>query len=374
MPTLGGGRRAGVPSGFRRSDSGQGSGLLALLLVAVSIVLVAVSVREGGTGVLSGTRAVFQTLTSPLRVVGSAVVTPVAGLGNVMRNLTADEATLSELEDENRALTARNAELEEAQQTASRLEQLLDLQSAYSLQSTAARIISGSTDSWSASVTLDKGSASGLAVGMPVTDANGAIGEIVECGPGTSTVRLLSDESSSVSAMLQSSRAQGSVTGSADGTLHLEMVSTDQVVNVGDIVVTSGLGGVFPKGLPIGTVASAVKNPGSLYYDIVVEPLSSTGSFEEVLVITSLTEGQEATAEDISAADAQDSGEDASADANEGEDGDDASSDGSSGDEASDDAADDADASSGDDATSSEGDSSGDGGDSSGDDAGETGE
>lgn len=309
MPQMG---RRGTPSpsdGFRRTSGESRSGLTAALLVAISILMLALSAHEGGSGVLSGTRSVFQTVTSPARLVGSAVVAPFAGLGNVMHNLTADEATLSDLESQNAELTARNAELEEAEQTASRLESLLGLRSTYNLQSTAARIISGSTDSWTRSVTIDKGTASGLAVGMPVVGSRGAIGEIIECGPATATVRLLADENSSVAAMLQKSRAQGQVKGSVDGTLHLTMISTDQEVNVGDTVVTSGLGGVFPKGLPIGTVASAVKNADSIYYDIVVDPLAGTENYEEVLVITSLTDDQQATADDIASADSQDSGD-----------------------------------------------------------------
>ena len=106
--------------------------------------------------------------------------------------------------------------------------------------------------------------------------------------------------------MVQSSRAQGMLKGSADGTLHLTLISTDQTVNVGDTIVTSGLGGVFPKGLPLGKVSSVNRSDGALYYDIEVDPASSTENFEEVLVITSLTEEQEATSSDIAEADSQD--------------------------------------------------------------------
>jgi rod shape-determining protein MreC len=155
-------------------------------------------------------------------------------------------------------------------------------------------------------VTIDKGTSAGLAVGMPVTDSNGAIGQIVKCGPTSSTVRLITDENSAVSAMIQSSRAQGVLRGSVDGTLHLTLVRTDQMVEVGDTVVTSGLGGVFPKGLPVGKVLSVERTSGSLYYEIEVEPLSSTEGFEEVLVITSLTEDQKATTADVAEADQQD--------------------------------------------------------------------
>jgi rod shape-determining protein MreC len=107
--------------------------------------------------------------------------------------------------------------------------------------------------------------------------------------------------------MIQSSRAQGILRGSEDGTLRLSLVRTDQTVEVGDTVVTSGLGGVYPKGLPLGMVASIERVSGSHYFEIEVEPLSKTKTFEEVLVITSLTEEQKATADEVAMADSQDS-------------------------------------------------------------------
>ena len=277
------------------------------MLVVVSLVLFTMSVREGDAGgVFSATRGAWMTITTPLRWAGGALTTPFQGLGNIVANLTADQERLSELRARNEQLEARNVELEEAEQTARRLESLLGLQSLYNLQSTGARIISGSTDSWSSTITIDKGTTSGVAVGMPVTDTNGAVGQVVKCGATSATVRLVTDENSSVSAMVQSSRAQGVLRGSVDGTLRLTLVRTDQMVEVGDSVVTSGLGGVYPKGLPLGKVRSVEHTSGSLYYDIEVEALTSPESFEEVLVITSLTEEQKATAEDVAEADKQD--------------------------------------------------------------------
>ena len=289
-------------------DSGAGGRLCAILCL-VSIVLFTLSVR--GFAPLDAVRSAVSLVTSPVRAVGSFVVAPTTGLGDVFRNLTADEATLTELEQENEELRATVAQLQESQLTAERLQDLLDLKSAYRLQPTAARVISGSSDSWTSTVTIDKGTSSGVAQGMAVADSSGIIGQVIECGPNSSVVRLISDESSSVSAMVQSSRAQGMLRGSADGTIHLALVRTDQEVNVGDIVVTSGLGGVFPKGLMLGTVESVERSSGSLYYDITVRAPSSPGLQEEVLIITALSEDQQATAEDIAAAEALSQGTDA---------------------------------------------------------------
>ncbi len=306
MPSMPSSRNRPSTSKLRRGDASGGTGLVTIILVIVSLIIFTVSVRENGNGFFSSTRSVVQTVVSPLRMAGAAITAPFTGMGNVMRNLTADEKTLSDLKAENERLSARNVELEEAEITARQLQELLDLKSSYDLQSTAARVIAGSTDSWTSSVTIDKGTASGIVVGMPVVNGKGAVGQVISSAATTATVRLLSDESSSVSAMIQSSRAQGMLRGSPDGTLYLSFIRTDNAVNAGDVVVTSGLGGVFPKGLPLGKVASVESVPGSTYYTIVVEPFTTVANLEEVLVITSLTEEQEATAEDIAAADAAD--------------------------------------------------------------------
>lgn len=306
MPSMPTGRNRPASSKLRKGETGAGAGLLTMVLVIISLVLFTLNVGEGGKGILTSVSGIAQTIVSPLRMVGAGMVSPFVGMGNVVRNLTADERTLTDLEQEIERLNARNVELEEAEVTAQQLQELLDLRSTYNLQSTAAHVIAGSTDSWVSTVTIDKGKAAGLEVGMPVTDSAGAVGQIMDLSTTTSTVRLITDEGSSVAAMVQSTRAQGIVKGSPDGTLYLNFIRTDQAVEVGDIVVTSGLGGVYPKGLPIGKVAVIDRTPGSTYFSIVVEPYAHVGNLEEVLVITSLTAEQLATPEDIQESDAAD--------------------------------------------------------------------
>lgn len=306
MPSMPSGRNRPSSSKLMRKETGGGSGLIAMVLVILSLILFTLNVGENGSGFFTSVSGVVQTVVSPLRIVGANLVSPFVGMSNVIRNLTADEKTLTELMEENERLSARNVELEESEVTARQLQDLLDLRSTYNLQSSAAHVIAGSTDSWTQTVTLDKGNSAGFVVGMPVTDSSGAVGQIIACSRTTSTVRLLTDEGSSVAAMIQSTRAQGMLEGSIDGALHLSYIRTDQTVNVGDIVVTSGLGGVFPKGLPLGKVSVVDRTPGSTYYSIVVEPYARLDNLEEVLVITSLTEEQQATSEEIEESDALD--------------------------------------------------------------------
>ncbi|MDU4867685.1 rod shape-determining protein MreC [Lancefieldella parvula] len=295
----------GASSGLGSNNNKHTGGRSFIILSLLSIVLLTVSARMGTAGPLEIVRGGFSTITMPFRMAGSAIAMPFQGIGNIFSNLTADQQTLSDLKAENEQLRSRNAELEETNQSTQRLQGLLDLKNNYNLQSTGARVISGSTDSFNNTIVIDKGTSSGLAVGMPVVDSGGVIGQIIECGPTTSTVRLITDEKSGVAAMVQSSRAQGMLMGSASRQITLNLINTNQKVAVGDTVVTSGLGGVFPKGLPLGKVTSVEAAPGSLYYTIVIEPYGNVSSNEEVMVITSLSEEQKATADDIAEADKQ---------------------------------------------------------------------
>ena len=260
----------------------------------ISVLLLTFYIREGEAGPIHAVRSGVTTITSPVRFVGSAVAAPFNAIGNVFSNLTASQDTLDELKKQNEELTSKVAELSEAQKTAERLEGLVGLQSTYNLKSTAARIVGASGDAWTSTVTIDKGSADGLTINMPVTSSAGVIGQIIEVSAKTSTVRLIGDESSGVSAMVQDTRAQGM--------LRLEYVSVDSDVKVGDIIVTSGIGGVFPKGLPLGTVSSVEKSANDVYYTIVVRAQTTAENNEEVLVITSLTDEQSASDEDVNTA------------------------------------------------------------------------
>ena len=281
----------------------QSTGFRPLIVLSiVSVLLLTFYIREGDTGPIHAVRAGVVTITSPVRSLGSVIASPFNGLGNIFANLTASQETLDELREQNKELTAQVAELSEAQETATRLEGLLELKSTYNLQSTAARIVGSSTDAWSRTVTIDKGSLDGLAINMPVTDSSGVIGQIIEVAPNSAVVRLITDEASGVSAMVQSTRAQGILQGQPDGTLRLEYVSVDADVKEGDIIVTSGIGGIYPKGLPLGTVASVEREPNALYYTVVVNVTSTTENNEEVLVITSLTEEQSASDEEVASA------------------------------------------------------------------------
>ena len=177
------------------------------------------------------------------------------------------------------------AQADEYKQEAQRLQQLLKLKDEYDIEGVGARVIGNPDQAWDQSVTIDKGSADGVQTGLTVMGTSGVIGQVFEVSEHTSRVRLLTDSNSGAAAMVQSSRAEGIVRGSLEGLLYLEDLDADAVVNPGDVVVTSGLGGSYTRGLIIGRVVKVDASQGDATRRVVVSPNDTTGTLEEVLVV-----------------------------------------------------------------------------------------
>jgi rod shape-determining protein MreC len=257
-----------------------------MILCLLSVAMMTVWAREGTAGPLHQVKSGAEIVLMPLKTAGSVVMAPFGAVGDFFRNITTDASTVEELRNQNEELQSRVIRMEEYRQENERLSQLLELKDAYNLESVGARVISTSADSWNRVITINKGSVAGLTVGMPVMSANGLIGQIESTSPYSSVVRLIIDAKSGVSAFLQSSRAEGVLSGSVDGILYLNFITLDVSVELGDTVITSGTGGVYPKGIPIGEVASVKNAPSDIYRTIVVKPITKVLAYEEVLVIT----------------------------------------------------------------------------------------
>jgi rod shape-determining protein MreC len=134
-------------------------------------------------------------------------------------------------------------------------------------------------------VVIDQGSSSGIAEGMPVVAADGVVGQVVKVASGTSRVLLLTDHSSGIAATIQRSRARGVVKGKGDGLCSLEFVTREEDVKVGDMVITSGIGGVFLKGTPIGEVTMVKRGEYGIFQTVTIRPLVNISHLEEALVV-----------------------------------------------------------------------------------------
>lgn len=190
-----------------------------------------------------------------------------------------------ELRDSVKILNSRLMECREAVLANERMKGMLAMSSAIRLPSLAASVIAEDSSPWFKTLVIDRGKGNGLADGMPVVAASGVVGQLVKVAWNSSRVLLLTDHASAVSAIIQRSRARGVVKGKGGGLCTLEFTIKDEDVKVGDIVISSGIGGKFPKGLPIGEVAMVKKGEYGIFQTIEVRPAVNLSRLEEVLVL-----------------------------------------------------------------------------------------
>jgi len=182
-------------------------------------------------------------------------------------------------------LKMENSRYKELLTTHGRLRELLQFKQTTSRPVLAAQVVGLDPSGWFKSVIINKGKKSGLEVNMPVVNANGIIGKIVSLSPNYAKVLLIIDQNSAVDCLVQRSRDRGMVKGLSAETCKLNYVVKSSDVAVGDIVITSGLGGIFPKGLPVGEVLQVQNLSGKLFKDIEIRPAVNFSKLEEVLVI-----------------------------------------------------------------------------------------
>lgn len=183
------------------------------------------------------------------------------------------------------ALRMENSRYRENLATHRRLQELLHFEESLRRPTLAAQVIGLDPTGWFKSVIIDKGKNDGLQVDMPVVNASGVVGKIVSISGDYAKVLLIIDQNSAVDALAQRSRDRGMARGLAHQLCALEYVLKSSDVRVGDSVVTSGLGGIFPKGLPVGRILRVKNLPGNLFKEIELRPTVDFSKLEEVLVI-----------------------------------------------------------------------------------------
>jgi rod shape-determining protein MreC len=188
------------------------------------------------------------------------------------------------LRQENRWLLAELEQSEEVRLANERLRRLLEFKEEVALPALPAQVIAMDAASWFRTVVIDKGTEHGLREGLAVVVAEGVVGRTVRCAPRQSRVLLVTDASSAVASLVQKNRARGISRGRGEG-LNLEFVLHQEEVESGDLIVTSGSGGVFPKGLTIGRVMQVVRADHSLFQEITVKSAVDFSRLEEVLVL-----------------------------------------------------------------------------------------
>jgi rod shape-determining protein MreC len=267
-------------------DIRKRTGWIFLSVVLTQVLLVSAQVQTR-----SGVRVIEAVSFGAFAKVQGVTSSAARGLRDVWKNY----AELRGAREENQTLKQQLGDLELRLQEqrslavrTAKLQELLELKQATPLPTIAAEVIGGNPNPMAGirEITIDRGSADGVLPGMAVMASRGIVGRVIgQPAARASRVQLLVDRYAAAGALIERSRAGGMVVGAEqDPPLAMELVSNLQDVKAGDLVVTSGVDGIYPKGYAIGWVEAAERGRG-LYLNISIRPAVDFNSLEEVLVV-----------------------------------------------------------------------------------------
>lgn len=264
-------------------------GASVLLLIAVVMLSFAVLSPSHKTGLFR--KLVLESIV-PME---GLINTTFSSIGDVWKRYI----FLVNLGEANRELVKKNASLsqkinyyQETYLECLRLRMLMGLRERTDYPTVAARVVGRKQSPLFETILINKGSSDGISVDLPVQTVYGVLGRIIDVSWNVSKVLILVDYNSNIDTLIQRSRAHGILQGSGEKGCKLKYVRRTEDVKVGDVVVTSGLAGVFPKGLILGTVESVEKEEAGLFQEIWVSPAEDVTKIEDVLVILTKEVGQ----------------------------------------------------------------------------------
>ena len=184
----------------------------------------------------------------------------------------------------------KNNRCKETELSNLRLRRLLNFTKTVTDKALAAEVVGIDPSQWNRTIIVDKGKIDGVEKGMPVVIPEGIAGQVIDISSRYSKVLLIIDSNSSVDALVQRTRARGIIKGESSGSLIFEYALRKHDIKVGDTIISSGLDGVFPKGLYIGYVSTVVRRNAGIFQDINITPYVDFEKLEEVLILLNLPE------------------------------------------------------------------------------------
>ena len=258
---------------------------LALLGIVAGVCLLLLTLQmRGGAAGASDALAIF---TTPVQTVVSRVNRTAFGLWSTYQDWKNVRAENRRLRDEAQRLRVESLRVSEVDEENRRLRRLLQLKEALPLETISGEIIGREWGGWVRSLTVNRGRTSRVVRLTAVIGPDGLIGRIVDVRGGSSVVQVLTDPASTVGAHVVRTRTPGIIEGEARGTIRFKYMARDGAgIQVGDMVVTSGLGGLFPRGIPIGRVRSIDDRGSALFHYAQIAPAVDFARIDEVLLLT----------------------------------------------------------------------------------------
>lgn len=265
-------------------NSGRKRTILFVLFIAAALPT-ALVYRGTRDGLLSRSQSLLLAATAPFQKAANAVAGP-------FKRVSQYTLLIGSLTEENRHLKRDNLELRQKVDRLKqyeienrRLQRLAGFRRASQPKTVGARVISRSPTSWQSIVTIDVGSNAGISAGMAVVTDKGLVGRTVRVVRSAALVQLIDDRRSGVGIEIARTGATGIIEGSMSGRLKLRFLAADADVKIGDKLLTSGVGGVYPRGIAVGTVAGIAKTAYSLEKNIDVSPAVDYARLSEILVV-----------------------------------------------------------------------------------------
>lgn len=256
--------------------------LLVVAIIVSSFTVMALDIQ--GT---KGTTWVESVVVSALAPIQKAVIGAarrVDGLWLSYINLVGVRAESEAFRRELRALRAENSRLIEQNLKLHRLQKLVAVQRKAPASMMLANVVGLDPTTWSNVLLVDRGSEDNVTKEMIVLSGDGLVGRVIQTSPRVSKVLLVTDVRHAVDALIQRTRDRGVVVGLDRSSCLMKYIPLEAKVEVGDRVISSGLGGLYPKGLVIGTVTRVAKSSGGLHQEAIVRPSTDLERIEEVFI------------------------------------------------------------------------------------------
>jgi rod shape-determining protein MreC len=270
---------------FKKPEKGLRSTKLFATLGTIALVLLLF------IGSLAGRKEFNSPHKFAIELLGTAQY-GLTGISNYFASIWSGYIALFDLREENIKLKQEldnykilNSQFMEAAATNVRLEKLLGLKDSIEPPNLTVQIIGKDPSIWFKTVTIDHGSSDGIKKGMPAVIAEGVVGQVVNTSPNYAKVLLANDPNSAIDILIQSSRIQGIIKGSGNNNYKLHYVLTNNIVQKNDRLITSGLGGTFPKGIPVGYISRIIENKRGMFHEIEVTPSVDFTLLEYLIII-----------------------------------------------------------------------------------------
>ena len=267
----------------RKGIKGKRLITLLSLLVMFSLALLTINIKKEKGPFFFESFVIW--VMSPIQALFTNTVSSISGVFDhyfFMVNASQENERLKEEIDR---LSEENNTLVEQVKRQDRVARLIQNEDPDARKIAIATVIGRDSTQWSHIVVIDKGTEDGVEEKLAVVTNAGVIGHVIQSAGNTSKVLLITDSRSAVDSLFQDSRDTGVVVGTGENQVKMKYVPMNAKVEVGNSILSSGLGGTFPKGLKIGVVSSIVKKKQGLFQDILVNPSADFSHLEEVMVL-----------------------------------------------------------------------------------------